>query len=83
MRLLCKGQQVTAVSNSHFAILLYFYQTVNCESNISKLLMQLQIYGNVIRIHKGSVCVFEREIYFILFYFLQYATMILNSEIDL
>lgn len=41
--------------------------------------MQLQIYGNVIRIHKGSVCVFERENFF----FLQYATMIQNSEIDL
>lgn len=40
--------------------------------------MQLQIYGNVIRIRKGSVCVFERENFF-----LQYATMILNSEIDL
>lgn len=78
MRLLCKGQQVTAISNSYFTVLLCFYQTVNCESNISKLLMQLQIYGNVIRIRKGSVCVFERENFF-----LQYATMILNSEIDL
>lgn len=26
--------------------------------------MQLQIYGNVIRIRKGSVCVFERENFF-------------------
>lgn len=57
MRILCKSQQAAIVSNSHFAILLWFYQTVNFDNDVTKLFMQLRIYGNVILIHEGSVCV--------------------------
>lgn len=76
MRILCKSQQAAIVSNSHFAILLWFYQTVNFDNDVTKLFMQLRIYGNVILIHEGSVCVW------ILFYNMPPCSWS-NSEIDL